>query len=585
MRWKQENRKAEKLEIKTAPRSVEHFLLSCFPNFLLSCFPVFALSDILKTTMCHRLAIILAALISIAVAASAAAAGLLVAGDAQNLWVVRTNPHGEFVVLHRSPGAADDTLYRVLKATGHPQAIAACDNTLYCIYSDLSVQALRFISSESYLPTLRAQQLAPLEETGQLIGFVAGRDGPIALLKRATQGNEALATKNVNTLESEVGGKEKEEGGQDMADEAPTVESPEPTAQPLAPFALFKLRMGRWEPMPVPTDLSPDHFMQLVMISPTRDRLAILSETRPPSGLTVHNFDGQSWSRDRYLLKLSPLSQGVGIEDDLAIVAPLAGAESRQFNLFYLRQGSVAPRGTVKPITPGAPWAATCFDNRITIVLNDPDQPLRWAQYSITDAARQSEPRELAEAAPSTMPDPRTLVFLVAVIIGMLFLFATARREPGASVPRLPPDLHTVGPGRAIAATIDLVPAILIAMIVFKLRNPADLFANWPGTTTEWKQVLPAALAITIYVTHTSVCELLFAASLGKAIMGLRVVNLLGEPPHIWQVLARNVFKAVELIAPLLLVLPLLSEHHQRLGDLVARTLVVGRIRHFLDDD
>jgi uncharacterized RDD family membrane protein YckC len=341
--------------------------------------------------------------------------------------------------------------------------------------------------------------------------------------------------------------------------------------------------------MPVPPDLSPDHFMQLVMISPKLNRLAILSETRPPSGLTVHTFDGQTWSRDRYLLKLSPLSQGIGIEDDLAIVAPLAGADSRHFNLFYLRPpGSVAPRGTVKPITPGSPWAVACYDNRITIVLSPPDQPLRWAQYSITDAARQSEPgepRELTETAPSMAPDPMTLVFIVAIVIGMLFLFATARREPGASVPRLPPDLRTVGPSRAIAAVIDLLPAIIIAMIVFKLRNPVDLFTNWPGTTTEWKKVLPAALAITIYVTHTSVCELLFAASLGKAIMGLRVVNLLGEPPHIWQVLARNIFKAVELIAPLLLVLPLLSEHHQRLGDLVARTLVVGRIRHFIDED
>lgn len=518
--------------------------------------------------MCHRFVIILAMMINAMAVAAPAVGGLLVAGDAKNLWVVRVNPHGEFITLHRSPEAPDDTVYRVLKATGHPQAIAAYDNTLYCIYSDLSVQALRFSQAGSYLPTLRAQQLAPLDAAGKLIGFVAGREGPIAMLHRPETNGGSAHLQDTDAPNS--------------PDEKDPAIKP---ADPDSPLTMYRLRLGRWESMPVPKDLTPDHFMQLVMISPKQSRLAILSETQPPSGLIVHTFDGKEWSRDRYLLKLSPLSQGVGVQNDLAIVAPLAGAESRQFNLFYLRQGSVAPRGTIKPITPGQPWFATAYNNRITVVLSDDDNPLRWAQYTIDDATRQSEPSELTEAAPSMAPDPMTLVFIVAIVIGMLFLFATARREPGASVPHLPPDVRTVGPGRAIAALIDLAPAVIIAMIVFKLRNPADVFSNWPGTTTEWKKVLPAALAITIYVTHTSVCELLFAASLGKAIMGLRVVNLFGEPPHIWQVLTRNLFKAVELIAPLLLVLPLLSEHHQRLGDLVARTLVVGRIRHFLDED
>ena len=82
-------------------------------------------------------------------------------------------------------------------------------------------------------------------------------------------------------------------------------------------------------------------------------------------------------------------------------------------------------------------------------------------------------------------------------------------------------------------------------------------------------------VAIGLFVLYTLVLEWFTGSTPGKKLMGLRVANLDGARPRAWQVIVRSLLKAFDLIAPLLLVLPLLSPHRQRLGDLIARTLVV----------
>ena len=57
---------------------------------------------------------------------------------------------------------------------------------------------------------------------------------------------------------------------------------------------------------------------------------------------------------------------------------------------------------------------------------------------------------------------------------------------------------------------------------------------------------------------------------------GLRVTCLDGTTPKHWQIIVRNLLKAFDLIAYPLLLLPMLRPSRQRLGDLVARTIVVS---------
>lgn len=78
------------------------------------------------------------------------------------------------------------------------------------------------------------------------------------------------------------------------------------------------------------------------------------------------------------------------------------------------------------------------------------------------------------------------------------------------------------------------------------------------------------------------VMEGLLGATIGKFAVGIRVVNYEGQRPGIWKALVRTFLRLVE-VNPLLLggipagVIAMISRRKQRLGDMVARTLVVYR--------
>ena len=61
-------------------------------------------------------------------------------------------------------------------------------------------------------------------------------------------------------------------------------------------------------------------------------------------------------------------------------------------------------------------------------------------------------------------------------------------------------------------------------------------------------------------------------------VTGLRTTALDGSRPKRWQLLVRGLLKTLELVMSvwLLLILPVIAPHRQRLGDLVGRTVVVS---------
>lgn len=133
-----------------------------------------------------------------------------------------------------------------------------------------------------------------------------------------------------------------------------------------------------------------------------------------------------------------------------------------------------------------------------------------------------------------------------------------------------------MGP-RLAAAGIDAGPGLLAAWWLLG-AEPSDLAAHWPGLGRPGTpaEMLPPLLFVLVTVVHTSVSEMLSGRSLGKALLRLRVADLQGRPVRWDRALGRAALKPVDLLAVLLLVLPLINPHRQRLADLVAGTVVLG---------
>src|SRR5262249_21926396 len=84
-------------------------------------------------------------------------------------------------------------------------------------------------------------------------------------------------------------------------------------------------------------------------------------------------------------------------------------------------------------------------------------------------------------------------------------------------------------------------------------------------------------LFLGLYLAHVTIGELFFRKSLGKAMTGLEILMVDGKPHGAGPVLIRNLVRIPEGVVGLVIIYMLMSDRHQRLGDLLARTIVVAQ--------
>ena len=187
------------------------------------------------------------------------------------------------------------------------------------------------------------------------------------------------------------------------------------------------------------------------------------------------------------------------------------------------------------------------------------------------------EPIEIKVDDPTDMMNqPGRMLVSVALMAAVFIMFSIWRRDPANAKVTLPKG-YRIAPisRRFLALMIDLAPcAILSAWLTgVTLQQMID---QWPGVAITWEQLIPGLLTIGLFVIHTTVTEVFTAKTLGKKIMGLCVCTMDGKSPNLWQMILRNLLKILDLIAWYILpVLVIISAYRQRLGDVVARTLVV----------
>jgi uncharacterized RDD family membrane protein YckC len=95
-------------------------------------------------------------------------------------------------------------------------------------------------------------------------------------------------------------------------------------------------------------------------------------------------------------------------------------------------------------------------------------------------------------------------------------------------------------------------------------------------------QVIPGVAAVSSYLGYYFLSEWLLGGTPGKLLFRLRVEQLTGQPCTARQIAIRTLLRLAEVNPVLLGALPagvviLATERHQRIGDLIAGTVVVRR--------
>ncbi len=168
-----------------------------------------------------------------------------------------------------------------------------------------------------------------------------------------------------------------------------------------------------------------------------------------------------------------------------------------------------------------------------------------------------------------------------AVMIALTFAAIATLRRRGAiqrtvlSADAIPLARHG---RRLLGGLIDLFPMLLVTPFVLSLQGIPLEQAVYDTAAGE----LASVIGLASYLAHTALFEMLFTRSIGKMVVGLRVVALDGTRPTPGALLARNFLRIVDVALVLLpLALILYSPLRQRIGDIAGGTLVIdaaGRI-------
>ncbi len=204
---------------------------------------------------------------------------------------------------------------------------------------------------------------------------------------------------------------------------------------------------------------------------------------------------------------------------------------------------------------------------------------------SMTLGSRGNIIYSLAAVSVQKLPQHHSQNFPQYIVLGIvaLLIFSLWQRK-GTT----PPDKNAIYRiallrWRFLAALIDMALAAIIVAVVFKLYtwaawqpvfNAAENLITRPGLLFSTPELL---MWLSIYELQVMIGEAVVGRSIGKALMGLRVCDMTGKPAGPLPVLLRNIIRIPEMLLIVLLIFMFVSEERQRLGDLIARTVVIQR--------
>ncbi len=180
----------------------------------------------------------------------------------------------------------------------------------------------------------------------------------------------------------------------------------------------------------------------------------------------------------------------------------------------------------------------------------------------------------------------RLVLFLIT--LGIVF----AKRDDVFKQIPSPNELSQLAPifSRCFAYLLDLIPPFLIAYLIFDWISPemageVDKYFTEVSQGNDYSQSDPMLINILafyftiymIFILYQMVFELIFSTTPGKRAFGLQVVSTDMKQPTRKQILLRSVFRFIDMDNFNVLFLLIVTIRRQRVGDLIANTIVVKR--------
>ncbi len=125
---------------------------------------------------------------------------------------------------------------------------------------------------------------------------------------------------------------------------------------------------------------------------------------------------------------------------------------------------------------------------------------------------------------------------------------------------------------RFAATAIDILPCAIASVVMFDADMESILIP--PLWSADIQMSFPYIAMVVAAIAFSMIEEITFGRSMGKRLMGGRVVSIHGEPAAWWQHIARNLLKGLVLLSPVLAIPSLLSPTGAGIPEIISRTRV-----------
>lgn len=494
------------------------------------------------------------------------------------------------ILPHEADTSGEARLYSATAMRGVIDEAVVSGDALHVFFTDgthtrLELQSTKAISSTPAGP--QPQTPLPGSASCPLRLLVDARGESLYALVGPGIARDVLSQSlRVETAESKKG-----EGGEAL---------PHPAGASTAVW-LVRYSEGRWRPdRPLPEEVS-DRGERLLAVLSGKQLVVVFSGESSEGGWRIgvsRSASAPSWEV-RPLDDLKPGEQPIALQAEADVLRLLVSAgQDGDRRLVAMKGDAHGFNQRIEMAPPPQGWrfasgeSAACFaGDGMLALLEGEAHELRLARWD-SDGALTGAPRPLVvfQQVGQMIVRDALVSWLELALVPVVLLLVLFRRRESVILPAKLIEGQTLAPlsRRCVAFLIDglVTLPMHVALGLGMIARPIEL-SRLPGVLDIMRSL--RALPVDLFWTFAA-CGAAFSAyafvmdawgggTVGKRMTGLRVVDVDGLSCRAWAALLRNVLRFVDAYFPPGLLLLVMTVNRQRIGDIVARTVVVVQAR------
>ena len=371
----------------------------------------------------------------------------------------------------------------------------------------------------------------------------------------------------------------------------PAPDGPVVPGDPTAPYSVLRFERGAWH---------WDRMAPVELTSPAPCRLAasdgrlyvLVPGREAGAGPRLYRSEGDGWNGPLELPGLDGrelLGAGVLNGRFVLVVGPADSGGPADPGLLWV--GDEGPEAGPALQAGRDATAAVVFAGGLALAFRRPDNEIEVGLWSAE--GRPAGPRQVVEAL-IPRPEPWITANLPYISYGALTLILVGvfvRRRDRLILPAelMAGQILATYPRRMLAFVLDVVIVLPVITLVMAPAIVPDAPGQDLGRSQDWAagrmnpdELLRWLVAALAFVAYGTVFEVAMGATPGKRFCQCRVVDERGRRCGLGPILMRNLIRVVEFFPAFQLmpavVLVLLTRNRQRLGDLLAGTVVIEQV-------